>query len=135
MSTVKIYFSDLFLFRFFHELLDSDATRQYVCSVMNESCGLQAEECEMTLAALPMTTNGYFDGNSQGCRALHAFLASTNLDHSAHLSFEPKEDPNGEIKCQESKGVLPQELFDSEDFASYEEFQIAVGIDPSVGYI
>jgi len=135
VSTINLYFTDMFLSLFFHELLNSDATRQYVCSVMNGSCGLQAEECETTLAALPLTTDGYVDGNSQGCRALHAVLATANLDHCAHLSFKPKEDPNGKIKCQESKGVLPQELFDSEDFASYEEFEVEVGIDPSVGYI
>ncbi len=54
---------------------------------------------------------GLLDGNTFGCRLLHASLATENSDHCPHISFLPEEDKNGNIKCQESKGVAASDLF------------------------
>jgi hypothetical protein len=73
---------------------------------------------------LPLNTGNlsYFDGNSQGCRALHAAFASRNSAHCAHISFVPESDKNGNIKCQDSSGILISDLFEPQDLLSYESF-------------
>mmetsp|Transcript_475 Transcript_475/g.872 ORF Transcript_475/g.872 Transcript_475/m.872 type:complete len:519 (-) Transcript_475:184-1740(-) len=96
---------------------------------------MQVDNCEASLANLPIVTEDmYFDGNSQGCRALHSVFAAVNSKHCAHLSLDPKNDTDGKIKCQQSKGILPEDLFDEDDFASFANFQVELGIDPTIGY-
>ncbi len=95
---------------------------------------MQEEECESKLAALPITSgNSDVTGRSQGCRALHSSFASANTKHCPHLSFDPKRDVNGKIKCQDSLSINPSDLFDEEDFIAYEEFNYEVGIS-SAGF-
>ena len=53
----------------------------------------------------------YLDGNSKGCRNLHSSYALTNPDHCPHVSFKADEDVNGFVKCNESEGLLPTDLF------------------------
>lgn len=104
--------------------LDTPAVRNFVCGILNgESCtdalGMDpkspwqeerdVEKCEKRLARLPVLegVNGdYADGNTQGCRVLHASFAVNNPFHCAHLAFEPTEDPAGVVKCQVSGIVL-----------------------------
>jgi len=135
VSEANVYYSKEFLSHYFGKLLNSDATRHFVCSVVNGPCGMQVDNCEASLSKLPIVTgNSYVDGNSQGCRALHAVFAAVNSKHCAHISFEPKNDTNGKVKCQQSKGILPEDLFGPDDFASFYEFQVEVGISPDIGY-
>jgi len=100
-----------------------------VCGTMQANCGdtwaengLESiEGCTTRLDALPVSEgDGYVDGNSKGCRVLHAVFASENSDHCPHLSFEPMTDVNGKIKCQVSANNSPDELFNDVDFAALE---------------
>lgn len=103
---------------------------------MSSKCGFDVAGCQGELAVLPTFSEGvYFDGNSMGCRALHAVLAETNPSkHCAHISFEPMEDPLGRIKCQESELTDPMDLFDEDDMSFYKKFCEDRGVDPLVGY-
>jgi hypothetical protein len=121
--------------------LKSDNPRRFVCEeVIKGSCSdfLDAtDDCEASLQALPLTEgpDHHIDGNTQGCRALHAVFAKTNPEaHCAHLSFSPLKDPNGNLVCQNSAFLPPSELFTESDFASYEQFALTVGIDPEVSH-
>ena len=124
-------------------ILNSANTRQYVCGVMNGVCAntldITANEsnltCEEQLATLPTAENKYYtDGNSQGCRTIHAAFAATNPDHCAHLSFAPLEDPNGNIKCQTTKGTQVTSLFTEREIQMYKDFATSVNIDPEKGH-
>merc|ERR1711862_86748 len=95
-----------------------DRSNNCVCDVMQESCpdtwalngfGSRAE-CVNMLESLPYTQGdlAYFDGNSSGCRNMHAVFAASNTDHCAHLSFVPQADPNGKVKCQNSSSTSPE---------------------------
>ena len=43
------------------------------------------------------------DGDTRGCRLLHAFFAKHNPEHCPHISFEAEKDVNGLVKCHQSK--------------------------------
>lgn len=140
---IHVYYTDDFLRVYFNVALNSDATRRYVCEqVMAGPCQSQlnvtnATACEETLKALPTAdgANNYIDGNSQGCRNLHAAFAATNpTQHCAHLSFPPRADPNGNIKCQTSSATPPTSLFTESDFAAYRQEAEKYGIDPVKGH-
>merc|ERR1712100_510477 len=81
-------------------------------------------ECVELLESLDYTDGelGHIDGNTQGCRLLHATFAAENKDHCPHLSFVPQKDKHGRIKCQISKGKRPSELFDLLDLNFYTLF-------------
>ncbi len=116
-------------------MLNSNATRHFVCSIMNGPCGIQVDDCEESLSNLAIITGrNYADGNSQGCRALHSVFAAMNSKHCAHISIEPKNDTDGNIKCQQSQGILSEDMFDEDDFALFIKFQEEVGIDPGTGF-
>lgn len=79
---------------------------------------------------------GFLDGNSKGCRAIHAFLASSNDIHCPHITFEAEEDINGQVKCNESAGILKSNVFTEEEigkilFAA----QTFFGFDESAGIV
>lgn len=140
---INIFYTNDFLRLFFDEALNSEPTRRYICEdVMAGPCASQLNvtnttACINTLNTLPTTegSDHYIDGNSQGCRALHAVLASTNpSQHCAHLSFTPLLDPNGNIKCQASKGRSPTDLFTESDFTALRHFAVKHGIDPDLGH-
>jgi hypothetical protein len=142
-SRANVYFTNDFLRLFFDDLLNSDPTRKYVCEqVMAGPCQSQlnitnATACEETLKRLPTLegSNNHFDGYSQGCRSLHAFLASTNPTlHCAHLSFTPLVDPNGKIKCQTSLFVPPTDLFSEADIQALRNHAQKYNIDPDLGH-
>jgi hypothetical protein len=142
-TRINVYYTNDFLRLFFDAALNSDATRQYVCEhVMAGPCWPQLNitnttACINTLNALPTTegSDHYIDGNSQGCRALHAAFASTNpTQHCAHLSFAPLPDPAGKIKCQTSHARSPTDLFTESDFTALRRFAIKHNIDPVLGH-
>jgi hypothetical protein len=142
-SRINVFFTNGFLRLFFDEALNSDATRQYVCEhVMAGPCesllNVSNTTACMTMFNALVTTEGinhYFDGNSQGCRALHAVFAVTNPSHHcAHLSFTPLLDPAGNIKCQTSQARSTADLFTEADFTALRRFAIKHGIDPDIGH-
>ena len=67
------------------------------------------------------SANGYtyLDGNSKGCRNLHSSFAASNPDHCPHVSFKADEDVNGFVKCNESEGMLPTDLFSLETIGKF----------------
>jgi len=92
--------------------------------------------CEKKLKKLPTFNDGsYVDGDSFGCRALHGVFAATNPSlHCAHIAFEPFPDTNGKTKCSVTEGVVPDDLFDTDDINQFKTFCEVNGIDPSEGY-
>ena len=139
IKRINVYYTDDFLRIIFDVLLNSPNTRKFVCDVMNGPCAnvLNAtSDCAEQLLALPSTEGQqYFvDGNSQGCRALHADFAAENPDHCAHLSFTPLQDPQGNVKCQGTKGTLPSSLFTESELQTFKDFTESEGIDPELGH-
>ena len=97
---------------------------EFVCdvllgSVCMDELGDQAEQgltkrgCLKHLSNLPLAEdeNRYVNGNSQGCRYLHAVFALTNPFHCAHVSLIPAKDPKGNYICHWSADLSPDELF------------------------
>ena len=123
VPTVDLYMTAPFTEAAFTQL----QTRQgdeFVCDVllgpgcMNElgdqaEQGLTKRECLKRLSNLPLAEgeNRYVDGNSQGCRYLHAVFALTNPFHCAHVSLIPAKDPKGNMKCHMSANTSPDEYF------------------------
>jgi len=138
ITRVNVYYPPGFLLLFFDVLFNSDNTRNFVCSTMSDPCNLPPStkgRCMKALKSLPTLVSAYADGNSQGCRALHAVFAASNPEnHCPHLSFTPMLDLNNEIKCQESSNISPDDLFDDADFEVFNAFAIEQGIDPVVGH-
>ena len=82
-----------------------------------------------------MLTEGYFDGNSQGCRLLHSVFAQGNPEaHCAHLAINATMDPLGIFKCQNSSSTPPSDLFTDEEFKLFDEFANLYDVDPAIGY-
>jgi hypothetical protein len=144
IKRINVFYTDDFLRIFFDVFLNSTNTRQFVCGVVNGVCAntlnitVNASNltCEEQLLTLPSTEGQYyFDGKSSGCRALHAVFAATNpVNHCAHLSYTPLEDPHGNIKCQNSKGTLPSSLFTESELQMFKDFATSVGVDPVLGH-
>ena len=101
---------------------------EFVCdvllgSVCMDELGDQAEQgltkrgCLKHLSNLPLAEdeNRYVNGNSQGCRYLHAVFALTNPFHCAHVSLIPAKDPKGNYICHWSADLSPDELFTQTD--------------------
>jgi len=123
INTAKVYYPEAYLEYFFTEVFSTDLTGGYVCDIMEEKCSdtfalndLTSDTCRSTLKSLPLTDEpgSYIDGNSQGCRSLHAAFAKDNSNHCPHLSFTPETDVFGNIKCQESSFLDPEVVFSAE---------------------
>jgi len=97
------------------------------------------KNCLNKLNDLPsFTTEGsltYMDGNSKGCRMLHSFLALSNDVHCPHVSFEAEEDVNGSIKCIDSKGRLPSDLFTEDEIGLFHYASTLLGLGESASEI
>lgn len=127
----------------FVDILESTQTRDYICNQLATSCApyisdFDAATCQSNLAALPAVTNGeYSDGDSSGCRALHAAFVSLRPEvHCAHVSLSPTDlDPDGSAKCSQSKGTLVSDVFAEEDLAFFRKFVADNGVDPDVGFV
>ena len=141
IKKINVYYEVGFLDFYFDKFLNTPQTRDFVCNVMDNVCGFDKDtasgDCPERLEALPTLTNSsYVDGNSQGCRALHAVFADTNpTNHCPHLSFDPTPDPFGNVKCQKSKIMDPLDMFDQDAIAEFQVFSTENGIDPAVGYL
>lgn len=137
VSTINVFLDDPFISFLMGELASTNCARNFVCNVMSSDiCSNPVENCEEKLAALPIVTEqANIDGNSQGCRFIHAVLATFNDFHCPHIAFEPTEDRNGEIKCQTSENIEASDFFEESEFLLYKEYQKSVGIPPGVGYV
>jgi hypothetical protein len=136
-----VFYPKEFLRFMFVTLLDNNKVDEYICNELEKDCnntaGAPTDECVANLNKMPVAEDEslHVDGLTKGCRQIHAVLAGLFPEgHCPHISFTPMEDPQGRIKCQESKGLEPEDFFDEDDFAAYEAFQIEMGIDPEVGF-
>jgi hypothetical protein len=138
ISRMNLFFSEAFWDTFFDKFLGTDPTRQYVCDTMTGPiCGDTIPDhnnCVATLQGLPtVQDHGHVDGKSQGCRALHAVLASFSNQHCPHLSFVPQVDVHGKIKCQTVGTIQPEDLFTADEITKFLEIERAAGMDPTTG--
>ena len=123
------------------DAVDTDNVRSFICSILSNDCqgiATAPTNCEAALADLPVSNNGgYVDGNSQGCRVLHGFLAQQSpAQHCPHISLEPLLDPDNKIKCQASsmQNIQVTDLFSQSEIQGFEAFWAANGLDPALGY-
>lgn len=144
ISRVNVFFDERFLDDFFHRLLNTPQTRLSLCSIMETNCpntwdfnGLESSsECVGRMDALPNTEGAEFDftGNTQACRIVHAAIARINDFHCPHISFDPQEDADRQLKCQESSGVLPSELFTNDELQVFRDRVEVVGFEDGFPY-
>jgi len=138
ISRLNVFYYENFLDKLFHESV-SDVSRDAICETANSVCsGIinPISNCTDELADLEVLTEGYFDGNSQGCRLLHSVMAQENPEvHCAHIAINATVDPFGKIKCQQSSFTPTSDLFTDEEFKLFDEFANLYDIDPAIGYI
>ncbi len=125
--------------KLFGEVLDTDGVRDYICNLMESNCqqtfdlnNLTSSTCKTTYDSLPIDVDGYLDGNTKGCRILHAAFASVNENHCPHLSFTPEKDYLGHVKCQESQGRVASDLFSPFELDKIDEQGYEAGFPPSL---
>jgi len=144
VPTVHLYFTAPFTEAAFMQL-QTRKVDEFVCEILlgpvcMEELGDQAEQgltkqkCLKRLSNLPLAEGEYHsvDGNSQGCRYLHAVFAQTNPSHCAHVSLIPAKDPKGNSKCQTSAGLSPDEFFTQTEIDGLYDLlgtQTALGLD------
>jgi hypothetical protein len=138
ISKIYVYYPEEYLLWFFGSLTNTDQTREYVCSVMKNSCPEtwdlneldSVDACTDRLEALDAAGDSAdVSGDTQGCRVLHSVFAETNPSHCAHLSFVPQADPNGLFKCQESRLRTTSEMFDEDDLQVFADKKVAMKLD------
>lgn len=103
--------------------------RDDICKLMENKCGdiykynnLTQQTCQEKWDALPINEEGaLIDGNSKGCRIVHAAMAALNKKHCPHLSFLPVEDVDGKVKCQESGMRSPLDVFTQWELDKFRE--------------
>lgn len=119
VSQIYIYYSYDYQDHLFRTFLDTDIVRDDICKLMENKCGdiykynnLTQQTCQEKWDALPINEEGaLIDGNSKGCRIVHASMAALNEKHCPHISFLPVEDDDGKVKCQESGMRSPMDVF------------------------
>jgi len=138
ISRANVFYYEQFLLNFLQVAL-SDLSRDAVCETASSVCSGIIDpilNCPDELADLEVHTEGYVDGNSQGCRLVHSVFAQENPEqHCAHIAIDATVDPSGQIKCQKSSFTLPSDLFTDEEFKLFDEFANSYDIDPDIGYI
>lgn len=136
--SVKKYFPPEGALLLVEKVAATDRIYDFICNdVLSETCDNPTTKCMERLKHLPAAEpiTGSVDGNSFGCRALHAAFALTNSDHCAHVALDPMEDTFGKIKCQQSKGEHPRDLFTDVEWEFYVEEMVKFGIDPEIGIL
>ena len=114
-----------------------------VCRIMDTHCPnvtaangfTSIEDCVSKLVTLPKATiNAHgiatVDGNSVGCRTLHASLVVKDDKHCPHLSYIPMVDRDGKYKCQlqGENNMTPSAIFSEEDLSLFEHNGISSGL-------
>jgi len=140
VGRMDVYLGDRSYFERIDFVLNTPAINSFVCETLHDSCAdvwaannlTSLGECKAKLAALPVDEGEilYRDGNTQGCRWLHAVFASTNANHCAHLSFKPMADPRGRVKCQVSEQLQVSDRFSDDELSKYATFVAESGFEP-----
>jgi hypothetical protein len=150
VKKVNVFFSTGFLEYFMGGVLASCNTKRFVCDqVLGTKCAgiipppppppaaAGKDYCLARLKALPATEGPsvYFDGNSTGCRALHAAFAVENpVHHCAHVSLDRVADPQGQFKCGKSAHRKIGGLFTPADLKFHQTFAETNGLDVKFVY-
>ena len=115
-------FLPIAFFEAFMDSFDADDVRDSVCNIMESNCtetlkfnNLTVDGCKNAYDKLNMSDNGYLDSNTKGCRIVHSTFVPINTGHCPHLSFAQLQDEKGMIKCQESRGRKPSDLFSPQE--------------------
>lgn len=129
ISTVHTGFKKDSVDLLFGVILNTEGVRNHICDVSGSSLcnetnvGMTHEQCMENLWELPAMTNGdRLDGDSVGCRAIHAILSEWDSRHCPHISFEPQADYQGKVKCQTTIGLQEEDLFDDNFMQEYDDF-------------
>jgi hypothetical protein len=120
--------------------INTPATAEFVCDVNVNICknkskstksskkkkstksSKKMQNCVKKFNEFPPNESGavnWIDGNSKGCRILHSYFASNNDVHCPHVSFEADADINGLVKCNDSEGVLPTDIFSQRELGLF----------------
>ena len=143
MTRAYVYYAKPFLEFYFGDQLNTVQVAEYICGdAALGSAGCRAllgdppADCVEQLMAKDLTdANLYVDGDSRGCRALHATFVAKNPGHCEHVSLDPTDlDYNGVLKCGISQQLPHSRYFDDGDIERFEAFEREHAIDPSLGY-
>lgn len=118
------------------------------CRVMEDVCpevykanGFSDQgDCIKRMDSLPVATKnsrGLYtvEGNSSGCRHLHASLAVRSPEtHCAHLSFTPMDDPDGKVKCSVSEDLSNEDFFSPLDMHLFQAVALETGMNASSSF-
>lgn len=135
-TRLDIFLPEGYIKYFFGTLLDSSKINNYICSILSDNCSsfvTPVNNCPLRLSTLPIYEGSisYVDGNSTGCRIIHASLAQIKpAIHCPHVSLDPTESSF----CKKSSNRTIEELFTNADMETYRKFAIANKIDPAKGY-
>lgn len=131
----NIFYPSIFLEAFFGNVKE-DATIEWLCGTIETYCpsiweannfDKNVQKCMNNYKTLPRAEGDLaaIDGKSLGCKILHGTFVPLNPFHCAHTSFVKQKDPSGEIKCQKSKHVQPEDLFSDTEL----DFFFDVGVE------
>lgn len=140
-NTAYIYYAVPWLEYYFGDVLGGSNTADFICDKVlgSEQC-IDAvgptENCHERLSALPIAEgeNLYVDGNSRGCRALHAAFAVTNPKHCAHVALDRTVDSEGRVRCQNTTLTGIEQFFSDSDLDLWNRFAEINGLDGNEGY-
>lgn len=144
VNQVTLFYPGPLLAQLFGTALNTNEVGAYVCGVMENSCNstfvannltTSPDACPTKFSSLdPVGPDGYLDGNTKGCRILHAAFAESNDAHCAHISFIPELDPKGQIKCQTGDGLELSDLFTPQELDDIVAAGVQFGLDPETLY-
>lgn len=148
VETEDLFIPPPFMTAIYTEYANSTALAGGTCQVMEKVCpevyranGFSGQDdCIKHMDSLPVATknsHGLYtvEGNSSGCRHLHASLAVRSPEiHCAHLSFTPMEDKDGEVKCSESNDFSHAEFFSPLDLHRFQTVALEAGMNASASF-
>ncbi|CAB9497867.1 expressed unknown protein [Seminavis robusta] len=140
LTSIRFHIPREFLNFLFGTLLNNDHMREYVCSVMSGTCGMDQEHdnrgasCEEKIASIPVKAEvSTQHGTSQSCIILYAVLAEHNPEHCPRIATIPTEDKNGKIRCPDSL-LSDSDATEGTDRSFFADWAKDFGYDPDTGY-
>ena len=129
LRSTYIFYTPPFL-QFFFSTLATQSMAEFVCDTVlaQPNCAAQLgateKDCVQRMLDLSLASeNLYVDGDTFGCRILHAAFAKDNPTHCAHVSVDPFDtDPNGQLRCSESLQLNHADFFSEAEIKELVEF-------------
>lgn len=134
-----------FVSALYTDLINATALADGTCRVMEFVCPevystnafSSHGDCMERMDSLPISTKNKhgldtIDGNSTGCRHMHASLAVQSPEMNCpHLSYIPMEDKDGKVECNESNDFSQEDFFSRSDFNLFERVAIEADVNAS----